>query len=282
MSNINYILDENSDAPVNVTVGSSGSVNLDGIAPVDGLGVDIPEQVSDDCDERITARCIRAVSEGRSARSVVASARKAGVRLPESLKELIGKLDGLLGNYVVSCRFSPDSKGNYRGFIKYAIDCDCGDCGEEHEEEIGDGGINGFFNPKYVKVSRRRICSRTGLPVISSVDELDDEDKKEIFAKVVKVYPEVMRVKDRFDSEPAPRAIQLLFLSIGDKGDESGYTAEGDDVSMGRKRLEDGDVSASPDFADVFVPQQKGINFTVDGECPCGMEVNSNRCPMDF
>ena len=281
MSNIDYIINEDKGRPVDFSIGSNG-MNIDMQEPVyDGLGVGCEAKVAEDSKD-LEEKCVKAIALGHSARSVIASARKAGVKLPEALKELIGKLDGVLGNYVVSCRFSPDANGNYRGFVKYAIDCDCEDNGGEATEEITDGGIDGFFNPKYIKVSRRKVCSRTGLPVLASLDDIGEDDKKELFAKVVKVYPEVMRVKDMFDAAKGPEAVQMLFLSIG-KEEPQLVPSEGAPLSMGNKATVAMDgVTPEPDFCNVSVKPLRGSSFELNPEFKDNLQISAGRCPMDF
>lgn len=112
---------------------------------------------------------------------------KYGSLINQKIVAACMKFIDIIGNYVITCRYNDDLGHKNPTLVKYVLFCDCPQC-EETLNEMGSGSIDGFFSDsKKVAVSKRKICKKHNLPVLSSVDELNEEDFNALVKRVSQI-----------------------------------------------------------------------------------------------
>lgn len=97
------------------------------------------------------------------------------------------KLSDIIGNYVITCKYNDDFGNKNPTFIKYVMFCDCQD-DEVCEQQIGAGSVDGFFQKsKKVKLAKNKICKKHNLPVLAKLQDLTEQDFKQLAKKVAQV-----------------------------------------------------------------------------------------------
>lgn len=97
------------------------------------------------------------------------------------------KLCDVIGNYLITCRYNDNFGHKSPTTIKYVLYCDC-DGQNCVENQVGLGSVDGFFaKNKKVAVKKTKICKKHNLPVLASIDDLNQEDFNQLAKKVSQV-----------------------------------------------------------------------------------------------
>ena len=130
------------------------------------------------------------LAQQQNVQSVIsAMIKKYGSFFDKNAINVCEKLGDLIGNYFITCKYNDNLGQKNPKLVKYVIMCDCP---QEQivQENYGDGSVDGFFNQKQNKISKVHICHKHNLPVISSFDDLTEQE----FSTLAKEISEIKNI----------------------------------------------------------------------------------------
>lgn len=147
----------------------------------------------------------------------------------DSICRIIRKFDNIIGNFVITCKYNDDKGKRNPALIKYCLFCDCQDNEKTiKEQEFDKFGIDGFFSDQgKEKVKKIRICKKHNLPVLSSIDDLTEDEFKKLVEKVAEVKQvDKKELLEKTENKSVIGKIRQIFANLKPKKVEAKIDAE--------------------------------------------------------
>lgn len=212
--------------------------------------VNTVDNESEKTKQNVLRDLFTSLADGYNANETINSlTKKYGTTvINDSICRLIRKFDNVIGNYFITCKYN-DNKGKKNpAFIKYCLFCDCPDNEQIiKEKEFEQFGIDGFFNDSgKEKVKKIRICKKHNLPVLSSIDDLTEEEFKKLAEKVAEVKQvDQKEVLEKTENKSVIGKIRQIFANIKPKRVEAKIDSES-------YKMKDANIKANVVIGDEF------------------------------